>query len=564
MVNEAADLEVAGRLSEKFSELAARPLVDRLLAVRQLAEQVRELHARGWTHRDISPETVRLNDQMRLLLGALPARRRLGGEDSDPEICPPDLSGRQAMELPDDLAVAARLLENNHFAISPQRIDLYQLGVLLCRLLTGHSIREYMISPTVKNLVPAAAQRCLVRAIGFDAEDPYKDCDALIAGLDEAVRSASGDTAAALVDTWSSVAGRQSAEKPALSAEDTGRGPQAGPPRGLAEAGELPFRELGGFQVLAQIGSGGMGDVYKGYDQSLARVVALKVLPPELARDREFVKRFQSEAAAVARLSHPNLVGVYCTGEDAGRYFFAMQYVEGESLARHLDRQPQPPLDQSLDIIAQCLAGLEAAHAEGLIHRDIKPGNILIERDTGRAVLIDFGLVRQMHGGVPLTAPGTVMGTADSIAPEQAQGKAVDGRADLYAIGVLMYRLLAGRLPFSGETPMAVIYQHAHEAAPSLSALRRPCPSLCAHRPAAVEQGPGRALPDGRRGPGRPAGVSPRGVGSRGRRGPIQSRRTDLISASCRPSPPLAMGCRRIGGRGSGSCGDHRIRRAVR
>ena len=280
MVNEAADLEVAGRLSEKFSELAARPLVDRLLAVRQLAEQVRELHARGWTHRDISPETVRLNDQMRLLLGALPARRRLGGEDSDPEICPPDLSGRQAMELPDDLAVAARLLENNHFAISPQRIDLYQLGVLLCRLLTGHSIREYMISPTVKNLVPAAAQWCLARAIGFDAEDPYKDCDALIAGLDEAVRSASGDTAAATVEHVV-FRGRSpiSRETGALVA---GYGPR---PAGKCLLSDcrgrgMPFRELGGFQVLARIGSGGMGDVYKGYDQSLARVVALKVLPP--------------------------------------------------------------------------------------------------------------------------------------------------------------------------------------------------------------------------------------------------------------------------------------------
>ena len=143
---------------------------------------------------------------MRPELGGCPARQKFDGEDPEPEICPPQPAGREVMELPDDLAAAARLLENSHFAIPPQRIDVYQLGVLLCRLLTGRSIRDYMISPTVKKLVPAAAQQCLARAIGFDTDDPsYKDCEALLSGLDETIRSVtSGDTSAALTDTWTS------------------------------------------------------------------------------------------------------------------------------------------------------------------------------------------------------------------------------------------------------------------------------------------------------------------------------------------------------------------------
>ena len=449
---EAIVVEAVPSLAEKLDYFAAKPLADRLLLVRQLAEQVREIHARGRTHRNISPNTIILDEQMYPRLSGYRARQRLGGEDSDPEICPPQLAVGEALELLDVAAVTARLLENNRFAISPQRIDLYQLGVVLCRLLTGHSIRDYMISPTVKNLVPAAAQRCLAMAIGFDAEDPYQDCDALIAGLDETIRSAGTvATPAAMVDTWPSMATGESS-----SPTETGRGAKHKTPSRVAEADELPFRELGGFQVLQRIGGSGMGDVYKAYDPSLDRVVALKVLPADLARDREFVQRFKSEAAAVARLSHPNIVPVYCTGEEAGRHFFAMQYVEGESLATLLQRQPCLPLDRSLEIAEQCLGGLAAAHAEGLIHRDIKPGNILIERDTidhrtGRAVLIDFGLVRQMHGGAPLTAPGTVMGTAECIAPEQAQGKAVDGRADLYAIGVVMYRIVGWPVPVLGR-----------------------------------------------------------------------------------------------------------------
>ncbi|NQT39151.1 MAG: protein kinase, partial [Planctomycetes bacterium] len=221
----------------------------------------------------------------------------------------------------------------------------------------------------------------------------------------------------------------------------------------------------------------GMGDVYRGYDESLDRSVAIKVLPQTLARDKEFVQRFHAEAASAAKVDHPRVVPVYYSGEDEGHHFFAMQYIEGESLGQRLAREPRLPPEEVVRLLTQCLTGLQAAHDAGLIHRDVKPGNILIDGKTGRAVLVDFGLVRRTDQSQQITATGTVMGTVDYIAPEQAQGQPVDARADIYSLGVLTYRMLAGRLPFTADTPTAMLYQHVHEqpfplaeAAPSVPA----------------------------------------------------------------------------------------------
>jgi predicted Ser/Thr protein kinase len=261
-------------------------------------------------------------------------------------------------------------------------------------------------------------------------------------------------------------------DQPAAEASAQGETPPRGssidafaetPPQGMPAAG-LPFDRLGHFQILQHIGRGGMGDVYKGYEASLDRYVAIKVLPATLARDEDFIRRFQAEATAVARLSNPHVVSIYFIGEDAGHHFFAMQFIEGESLGQRLARNRRLPVDEATAIIRQCLAGLEAAHAHGLIHRDVKPGNVLLDCRSGRAVLVDFGLVRQIGvTGQPMTATGVVLGTVDYIAPEQARGQAVDGRSDIYALGVMFYQLLSGRLPFKGDTPTALLFQHAYE-----------------------------------------------------------------------------------------------------
>ena len=147
----------------------------------------------------------------------------------------------------------------------------------------------------------------------------------------------------------------------------------------------LPFTRLGHYRIDRRIGRGGMGDVYLGYEEALQRPVAIKVLPAELARDDDYVRRFHAEATAVARLTHPNIVPIYFIGQDAGFHFFAMQYVEGESLDRRLARRGRLGVDETLTILEQCLAGLGAAHRAGLVHRDVKPGNVLLEAESGRA-----------------------------------------------------------------------------------------------------------------------------------------------------------------------------------
>jgi serine/threonine protein kinase/outer membrane protein assembly factor BamB len=232
---------------------------------------------------------------------------------------------------------------------------------------------------------------------------------------------------------------------------------------------DLPFERLGPYRVTGRVGSGGMGDVYRGHDDSLDRDVAIKVLPPKLARDGDYVRRFKAEATAVAKISHVNVVPVYFIGEQEGCHFFAMRLIDGEPLSARLDREGRLPSDEAVEMIEQCLAGLQAAHARELIHRDVKPGNILLERRTGRPVLVDFGLVRRFDQKTQMTATGMVMGTVDYMAPEQARGKNVDCRTDIYSLGVLFYQILSGRLPFEAETPTATIFQHAYEQPQPLS-----------------------------------------------------------------------------------------------
>ncbi|MCY2993311.1 MAG: serine/threonine-protein kinase [Planctomycetota bacterium] len=230
---------------------------------------------------------------------------------------------------------------------------------------------------------------------------------------------------------------------------------------GRLTPGTLPT-QLAHFRILRRIDQGGMGDVYLAHDEALDRPVAIKVLPPELARDETFVKRFHAEAAAIAKLGHPNVIRVDFIGEHAGQHFFVMQWIDGESLGQRLVRQPRLPLDDALGLAEQCLAGLAAVHAQGLVHRDIKPANVLIEARTGRAVLVDFGLVRRLGAASDLTVTGVVLGTADYIAPEQARGLPVDTRADLYAFGVLLYQMLAGRLPFEPASASTMRFQHVY------------------------------------------------------------------------------------------------------
>jgi predicted Ser/Thr protein kinase len=220
------------------------------------------------------------------------------------------------------------------------------------------------------------------------------------------------------------------------------------------------------YEVGRLLGAGGMAEVYEGRDRLLARRVAIKVLLSQFARDPSFLTRFKREAQSAASLTHPNIVAVYDTGVQAGTNFIVMEYVEGRTL-RDVVRSEGPLLpERAAEVAAEVCGALAAAHARGIIHRDIKPANIMITTE-GMVKVMDFGIARAVTSE-SITQTAAVVGTAQYISPEQAQATGVDARSDLYSLGVCLYELLSGRVPFQGNTPVAIAYQHVRDTPPPL------------------------------------------------------------------------------------------------
>ncbi len=230
----------------------------------------------------------------------------------------------------------------------------------------------------------------------------------------------------------------------------------------MSEQGPTVFN--GRYELLRHIARGGMADVYLARDGLLGREVALKVLFPEFANDPNFVERFRREAQAAANLNHPNIVGIYDWGQERGTYYIVMEHVSGRSMSDVLRSTGPLHPDRAAEIASDVAGALSTAHAAGLVHRDIKLGNILVS-DSGDVKVADFGIATALVSGgdAALTQHGSVMGTATYFSPEQAQGKALDGRSDLYSLGVVLYEMLAGVPPFQAETPVAVAYKHVQE-----------------------------------------------------------------------------------------------------
>jgi serine/threonine protein kinase/tetratricopeptide (TPR) repeat protein len=235
---------------------------------------------------------------------------------------------------------------------------------------------------------------------------------------------------------------------------------------------------LGRYEIRSPLGAGGMGEVYLAYDSQLERTVALKLLPPEIARDEQRMHRFRQEARSASALKHPNVAHVYEIGEDNGINFIAMEYIEGETLRQHIKRM-RLKTGEVLDIASQVAAALAAAHQSGIVHRDIKPENIVLSRD-GYVKVLDFGLAKlsdrrrsTLDTEAPTkslvnTDPGVVMGTAQYMSPEQARGQAVDARTDIWSLGVVLYEMVTGRLPFDGETASHMIVSILEKEPPPL------------------------------------------------------------------------------------------------
>jgi len=245
-------------------------------------------------------------------------------------------------------------------------------------------------------------------------------------------------------------------------------------------SGQLPdgrdiFRALPGYRIERQLGRGSMGVVYLAEEVHLRRKVALKILIPTLADDELFRKRFDRESQSAANLDHPNIVPIYAAGEAGGLLYIAMRYVRGGDLRAVLETNGPLSLEQATSVITAVADALDAAHTQGMVHRDVKPANILIDSLNGQEhyYLSDFGVTKIVSSDTSLTSAGQIVGTIDYIAPEQIQGKPVDGRSDLYALGCVLYQCLTGVVPFAGEEAAAFMWSHVHEEVPPVTA-RRP------------------------------------------------------------------------------------------
>jgi len=222
------------------------------------------------------------------------------------------------------------------------------------------------------------------------------------------------------------------------------------------------------YRLVSRIAVGGMGEVWVAHDESLARDVAVKVLREEFAGDEGFLERFRTEARNSAQLSHPNIAQLYDYGEQEGSGFLVMELILGEPLADLLDREPVLPTRRLLPILAETARALHAAHVAGVVHRDVKPGNILLER-SGRVKITDFGISTAINQ-IPMTDSGMVMGTAQYLSPEQAIGKAATPASDIYSLGIVAYESLVGNRPFTGPTAVDIAVAHVNTPVPPMPA----------------------------------------------------------------------------------------------
>ena len=253
-----------------------------------------------------------------------------------------------------------------------------------------------------------------------------------------------------------------------------------------------PGTTFAGYRVDAPVGRGGMGVVYRATDLSLERPVALKLVAPELAEDERFRARFFREPRLAASLDHPNVIPIYEAGEHEGQLYLAMRFVDGSDLKTVLEREGKLTPERTVEVLGQVAGALDAAHRRALVHRDVKPANVLIDGE-GHVYLTDFGITKQLGGAS--TDTGRMVGTLDYLAPEQIRGEPVDGRTDVYALGCLLYECLAGAPPFRRATEAETLWAHMQEEPPPLDGHAAP-------RPGAAQgprQGPGGPLHDLRR-----------------------------------------------------------------
>jgi len=237
---------------------------------------------------------------------------------------------------------------------------------------------------------------------------------------------------------------------------------------------ELEHKHIGKYKIIGKLGKGGMGDIYKAIQEPLNRIVALKVLPPQLSRDEEFAKRFKIEAKAISLMEHQNIVSIYEYGEEDGYCFIAMQYVDGMDLGCYINETRVITIPEIIDFAKQICRGLRYAHSHNIIHRDIKPQNVLLDKNKNIHIS-DFGIAK-ISESIDITMTGSAVGTPEYMSPEQAQGKKLDAQTDIYSLGILMYEMLTRKPPFTANNSMAVAYKQVHEQPMPPSVKRKDTP----------------------------------------------------------------------------------------
>lgn len=424
-------------LAAILSKRGTVPPLDALTVVRRLLRLLEGIHNQGQIHRNINTTTVSIVERQKLRLAASAASVTFGKTVPNAAIGPTVLNEHPRIDVPADVEQAMLVFSHNDIDLDPHQIDFFQVGALICEILCGESADRYLRSARSRAKAPQSIRPLIDHLLG-DKETLFKSTHEAINAVKEAIDS--------------------------LPEEDKA-------PKEPPETESRELKHIGPWRIEEKIGHGGMGDVYKAMHVNTRQIAALKVLAPALARDEVLVRRFHAESSTLGQLQHQNIVEFFEEGEAEGHHYLAMQYIPGESLAKNLEAGEPITVRDSLTVMRQALTGLSAAHELGFVHRDIKPDNILIDAKSKRVLLADFGLARAMESSAHLTMTHMIIGTVGYIAPEQAQGKTVDHRADIYAMGVLFYQLLAGRLPFETNSFTTMMFQHAFEQPPPLSAV---------------------------------------------------------------------------------------------
>ncbi|HEX2644369.1 MAG TPA: protein kinase [Thermoanaerobaculia bacterium] len=420
----------------------------------QVAAGLARAHERGIVHRDVKPANLMVTP---------------GGQVRIVDFGIAHLEGQTRLTRPGAAVGTAAYMAPEVFRSEPvdARSDIWSLGVVIYEMLTGEvpfqgehdgAVIDAILRSdpppleTVRPGLPPALQRVIDRCLAKPSHDRYTDMEELRRDL----------------------LAIQQADATVVEVRSPGSRGTTQPKVASGSAAQLGGRVVGHYQVLEQLGGGGMGVVYRAEDTRLERLVALKFLPSEISRDPEVKARFFQEARVASALDHPNVCTIHEVGEaEDGRLYLAMACYDGETLRTRLKRGPLG-IDEAVEIALQIARGLAKAHRQGIVHRDIKPANLMITSDEVVKIL-DFGLAK-LIGAAALTRSGTSLGTPAYMSPEQARTDDVDARTDIWALGVVLYEMLSGRRPFRGERDQAILYSLLHEEPEPLSRLRPEVP----------------------------------------------------------------------------------------